>query len=213
MCCHSICQTDDNLIFIDIDIQSAHSHFAAKLAGEDSIINSLVTNKTIWKDKINDVRDQFLKHNIEDKIIKNIIKIGVYGTLNGGNPVGETILNENIIEEFFGNKEDNIKLELKKIIQNLFNTWDLIEELKSLNEKVTTDLSLTALTYSIDRIEPYMVDKIDKKHKAISRYLQGYEVVLLSILSYYVLYIGGLVVNLEHDGLLCLFIKKIKFKP
>ena len=205
MCCHSICQTDDNLIFIDIDIQSAHSHFAAKLAGEDSIINSLVTNKTIWKDKINDVRDQFLKHNIEDKIIKNIIKIGVYGTLNGGNPVGETILNENIIEEFFGNKEDNIKLELKKIIQNLFNTWDLIEELKSLNEKVTTDLSLTSLIYSIDRIEPYMVDK---KHKAISRYLQGYEVLLLSILSYYVLYIGGLVVNLEHDGLLCVFIKK-----
>ena len=29
--------------------------------------------------------------------------------------------------------------------------------------------------------------------------------VLLSVLSYYVLYFGGLVLSLEHDGLVCLF--------
>lgn len=207
--CISICQVDPNLIFIDIDIQSAHNHFAAKIAGDESVIQSLVTDKNIWKNKIKDVRSDFVPFNIDDKIIKRFLKIGVYGTLNGGNPVGNAILDTNIMDEFFSERNPEVQLQIRNQIKTTFETWNLIEELKSLNSKVTQKLDLTNLIYSIDRIEPYMVDQ---PHKAISRYLQGYEVILLSVLSYFVLYTGGLVINLEHDGLLCLFTKKPNIK-
>jgi hypothetical protein len=48
-------------------------------------------------------------------------------------------------------------------------------------------------------MEPY---KIESPHRGISRVLQGFEVVLLSVLACECLKIGLLPISLDHDGLL-----------
>lgn len=64
--------------------------------------------------------------------------------------------------------------------------------------------TIQCITYSVDRVDPY---ELSKGHKIISRYLQGYEVILLSIMGYFVLYTSGLILYNDHDGLLCIYRK------
>lgn len=201
-CLMTICQANKDFVIIDLDMRSAHGFVAAKLAGEDSVIQSLVKNTNLWKEKIAEIRGDF-PSDITDKQLKMALKIGVYGTLNGGNPIGDQILDDNIMEGVFSKLKDK-QLTKEKLIK-IFSEWKLIESIKQLNEEVSTKYGELNTLYGIDRMKEY---SLKEKHKLISRYLQGYEVVLLSIISYYILYSGGLVLSLEHDGVVCLFEKK-----
>lgn len=203
-CLLAIACADPNFVIIDLDMRSAHSFIAAKLAGEDSLIRDLINNKNIWADKIQEIRRDFPSY-VSDKELKNSLKIGVYGTLNGGNPTGAEILDDNIIEGVFGGLDHKRKDEVKHKIQKVLKEWKLIDSIKELNELVSVKSNEGNIMYGIDRIKEY---ELKERHKMISRYLQGYEVVLLSIISYYILFHGGLVVSLEHDGVVCLFRKK-----
>lgn len=203
-CLYTLACADNNFIIVDLDMRSAHSFIAAKLAGESSLINELIHNKSIWQDKIEEIKNEFPNY-ITNKNLKDTLKIGVYGTLNGGNPLGDQILDDNIIEGVFGHLDDQQKATTKNIIKIVFKDWKLIESIKRLNELVCTKNDDLNTMHGIDRIKEY---KLKERHKLISRYLQGYEVVLLSIISYYILFCGGIVLSLEHDGVVCLFQRK-----
>lgn len=200
-CLMTICQTNQNYVIIDLDMRSAHSYIAAKLAGPDSVIQSLLNNN-IWKNKVEEIKGDF-PESISFKQLKAALKIGVYGTLNGGNPVGPQILDDNIMEGVFGKSVD--QQIIKEKIITVFENWDLIASIKDLSNQVSVKYGLLNELHGIDRLKPYA---LEEKHKLISRYLQGYEVVLLSVIAYNILYSGGLVLSLEHDGVVCLFEKK-----
>ncbi len=57
-------------------------------------------------------------------------------------------------------------------------------------------------SFTLDSVEPYGVDSV---HKGISRALQGYEVVLLSVLVRAIVLRGGIPINLAHDGCMAIF--------
>lgn len=54
-------------------------------------------------------------------------------------------------------------------------------------------------TYTIDRLAPYT---FDSGHKRLSRVLQGFEVVLLTVLVFQLLKIKAKVISLDQDGVL-----------
>ena len=91
-----------------------------------------------------------------------------------------------------------LKVKLAKLIWPLI--WPLISEVKNLNFKCSfKDVDDVHKVYTIDRTSPYL---LDSPHKGISRVLQGFEVVLLSILLHDILTLKLLPISLDHDGIL-----------
>lgn len=109
----------------------------------------------------------------------------------------------------------SIKPELKKVIDEagpsfeqtdlykdflkVFGNDPLVSEVKQLNMICVNQWGDKVFT--VDRVEPY---KIQSKHLGISRVLQSFEVVLLSLLTRACIIRGHLPLSLDHDGLLCL---------
>ena len=61
--------------------------------------------------------------------------------------------------------------------------------------------------FTIDRSEPY---KINSKHLGISRVLQSFEIVLLTVLIKECLKLNILPISLDHDGALCVVNKEVQ---
>jgi hypothetical protein len=92
----------------------------------------------------------------------------------------------------------------KNKIKLVFDEFQISNELKSFNKSCVYEgprdsKGPTFLTHTIDRPDVY---SCDTPHKGISRVLQGFEIVLLSVLVKNVLETGGLPVSLDHDGLI-----------
>jgi len=84
----------------------------------------------------------------------------------------------------------------KKILKG----FDLIQEVEKLNEQCAIQEGFKDYkVYTIDRCEPY---RFNSKHMGISRVLQGFEVVLLSVLAHEILKNKCLPISLDHDGIL-----------
>ena len=91
---------------------------------------------------------------------------------------------------------------------NLFTytEWAIIQEVKNVNTKVfhmwiSGQGGLTQL-YGVDRQELDCLSNLFLIYKAISRYLQGYEVIMMAVIAYNIMLLAGQVISLEHDGVL-----------
>jgi hypothetical protein len=143
--------------------------------------------------------------------VKKLLKVALYTSLNGGNPSGPERMLDNIAlnlgsylhKKNISGKTEEIKTDpiwdaLGKVMEDCL----LIKEVKDLNMECVYHDGDKIFSFTVDRVIPY---ETDSDHKGISRVLQGFEVVLLSVLARDVLAMGGLPVSLDHDGLLMMF--------
>jgi len=144
---------------------------------------------------------------VPDKIIKKILKVGLYTSLNGGCPFSD----EQVAKSIKTNcsylvpqgvkEEDYVTLPIFDCIKQCLSNFTLAKELGALNKQcyIQKDYSgdIVYQTYTPSRMDPWF---IDAPHKGISRVLQGFEVVLLAALTREILLMGGVPLSLDHDG-------------
>ena len=142
---------------------------------------------------------------IEDKLIKKILKVGVYTSLNGGNPASHDRIFDNLSENAgaYLPKDAIEKAPVYLATKEILESFQILKEVKDLNKECFTKAMDKTFTYTIDRKVPYQTES---SYKGISRVLQSFEVVLLSILTREVIRYQGLPLSLDHDGLMALFI-------
>lgn len=192
-----------------MDLSSCHSHVVAAFLGLKSLIHRSTMDSTLWSEKVDSIYPQLktISTLIEKKTLKKSLKVSLYSTLNGGNCCGSTIL-KGIVEDNFSTINDKEKALIYKQLEKTFSDWQLVKELTQLNQTIFTEFSSSStpqvFMYGVDRIEPYILEKRES-YIMISRFLQGYERVLLTVLSYFITYIGGIVISCEHDGCLAAF--------
>lgn len=199
-----------NYSILDIDMSAAHSRFAISLSGtrNSDLYRAVDGSAKFW-----DERASFFHAKVEaagiplnQEEVRKMLKVALYTSLNGGNPVGVARLYKNIsdhkptlINGFKSTSEfenSNVYIGLRSI----FSQFVLIDEVKEINTKCITEDG--GYTFTINREEPYAVDS---PHKGISRALQGFEVVLLAVLTRAIVSRGGLPINLAHDGVMAVF--------
>lgn len=210
-----------NAVFIDIDMGAAHTRIARYLLHkEGSNLDYSLKDPQFWNVQISKARPYYEESgvNISDKIIKKLLKVGLYTSLNGGNPcsVERLVANLSLNVEDYINSNGLVSIEdlktsgLYRATENCFNNFTLVKEVKDINTKCSMKfdhLKQAYKTFTVDRVSPYI---IDKPHKGISRVLQGFEVVLLTVLVKEIMLKGGIPVSLDHDGVLVMF-SKTKF--
>lgn len=200
----------ESFTFIDVDMSAAHSRIAKYLLGDpESVMGLSLNDANFWETQVNALKEIYLRGGLEvpPKIIKKILKVGLYTSLNGGNPISEARLNDNLTlnagDYLFsiGVAKENLNdSSFWNLTKEMLLSFQLINEVKNLNLKCSfKDYDDQYKVYTLDRTSPYV---IDSPHKGISRVLQGFEVVLLSILLYDVISLKLLPVSLDHDGIL-----------
>lgn len=201
--------------FIDIDMSACHSRVAAYLMYDTaSQISLSLEDAGFWKRQIEWATPFFESNGVDlsPEEIKKMLKVMLYTSLNGGNPSSESRLIDNI-----GNNAKAYllreKLDTPLLIENstlyaatyqAASQFALANELKDLNKICAQRGTYTDSYYTstVDRAEPYSLNSV---HLGISRVLQGFEVVLLTLLVKFGLEEGGFPVSLDHDGALFAF--------
>lgn len=197
---------------VDFDFAGAHAVIATRLLGpSERLLRECVSSSSFWDDqtKIFMLRNGFSDLKISQKECRAILKIMLYTSLNGGNPLSPARVFDNL-----GNFKFDLVTQVHQGLDfrqsadyanfcKVFAENPLIDEVKSLNEKCVSEWG--DRVYTVDRKSPY---KIESKHKGISRVLQSFEVVMLSVLVRACLSLGLLPLSLDHDGVLCLDINK-----
>ena len=208
------------ILFIDVDMTAAHVRIARKLTNlDESNLDRSLKDAQFWNTQIAKARPFYeeLGVNISDKTIKRMLKVALYTSMNGGNPAG----NDQILKNLAGNAAEIIQREKMRSVGELrssplyvatmksFDNFDLIKEVSNIKNKCAILNSSVSsytpyedrsyLTFTVDRAEPYVVLQ---PHKGISRVLQGFEVVLLSVLVKDLLSLGMIPISLDHDGVL-----------
>lgn len=196
--------------YLDLDMSAAHARFAVVLQQRrDSELREAVieggafwdSRTEIFHKKLSDVGVE-----IEKKQLRGMLKVMLYTPLNGGEPLGLNNLFKNFSDNApqlikqFSSKDEFYKSEFYKKSTSVFNTFNLIKEVSLLNKQCVIPNGLG--TYSLDRSEMYTYKS---PHQGISRALQSFEVVLLTVLTRAILKRGGLPINLAHDGVTALF--------
>lgn len=204
---------------VDCDMSACHSRVAASLLlKENSQIRSSLEDDNFWGRQVKIFGPFYNEYGvmIPDAIIKKILKVMLYTSLNGGNPGSEARLIDNLSKNA---SEYLAQMELKDphllINSKIFDAstkvagkFNLANEIKELNKTCVVP-SMTRkiyFTHTIDRAVPYESESI---HYGISRVLQGFEVVLLSILTQLSLKNNALPISLDHDGILLLVPEEI----
>lgn len=201
---------------LDCDMSACHSRVAASiLRKESSQIKFSLEDGNFWKGQVGLFKPTFAKYDVDitEDTIKKILKVMLYTSLNGGNPGSEARLFDNLksnakdyINKFKLNLNDPEVLltsNLYYAAQEVAGKFELARELKELN-KACVKPSLTRkifYTFTVDRYEPYESESV---HYGISRVLQGFEVILLSVLTRIAVSNNCLPISLDHDGILLL---------
>lgn len=140
--------------------------------------------------------------------------MGLYTSLNGGNPSNKDRIADSLslnAKELLAS-EETIPLPEKKIFKatkKALDQFSLVAEVKNLSQKCVRKQDGKFLMYTVDRGKPY---ETQVQHKGISRVLQGFEVVLLSVLIKECFRLGLIPVSLDHDGFLAIPSKKPLYK-
>lgn len=206
-------------VFIDVDMSAAHTRIARYLLSDSQsdLERSLVDND-FWQKQILLYKPYCEGLNLDDKTIKKILKVGLYTSLNGGNPYSDKQLVANISLNAVQYLETKNLLINPELIQNdsifsslkeLLKNFKLINEVKNLSSKCFIEsYNINNIkefeVYTVDRVMPYATDS---GHKGISRVLQGFEIVLLTTLVYDVLKCNFQILSLDHDGLFIMMTK------
>jgi hypothetical protein len=201
--------------FVDVDFSAAHTRIARYLLFEfESELDKSLEDPNFWEIQVNNARTHFEQQNLDltDKTIKKLLKVGLYTSLNGGNPTSKGRMIDNLFlnaeKEVLNSKDIDLQSietfytsKIYRATEDCFNSFKLINEIKSLNHPCAKfhEGSKMNRSYTIDRMIPY---EYDSKHLGISRVLQGFEVVLLTVLVKNLLKSGALPASLDHDGAL-----------
>lgn len=111
---------DREAVFVDIDMGAAHTRIARYLRSDpESQLDSSLKDPMFWGTQIQKAKPSFEENGvyIDEKAIKRILKVGLYTSMNGGNPVSEERLLFNIAmnAESYINKEGiSSRAELKE---------------------------------------------------------------------------------------------------
>lgn len=176
-------------MFVDLDMSAAHTRIARfMLADSQSDLERALKDIQFWDSQM-DHLESFLKERQVDlprKNFKKILKVALYTSLNGGNPlsVDRLVSNLSINAEEYINKngistfDDLISSSLYKAMTEVIQSFRIVEEVKQINttcyvkQQIFNEKHL--VTYTIDRQIPY---EVDSAYKGISRVLQGFEIV------------------------------------
>lgn len=190
---------------VDVDMSAAHARFAITLQGnrQTQLYYAVTQSGKFWDEKAAFYHSKIAEKGIalDQKQVRAMLKVSLYTSLNGGNPFGVTRLLKNISDQNpaltreFTSEVEFEKSDLYQSLKMILETFDLIAEVKALNKQCVTEDGKK--TWTLDRQKPYYVDSV---HKGISRALQGYEILLLSVLVHAIVKRGGLPINLAHDG-------------
>lgn len=202
-----------NVVFVDIDMGAAHSRIACFLnRGFGKFLEASLKDPNFWGTQVKKVKPIFEKAGISrnDGEIKKILKVGLYSSLNGGNPSSDNRIMENMKQnagrylKIKGINENDAKAlqsdSLFFAIRYAFEGFALIQEVRDLNQRCCVpthfpDKERAYMCYSVDRSTPYFVES---QHKAISRVLQGFEVVMLAALVADIFALGGIPASLGN---------------
>lgn len=200
--------------FIDIDLSACHANVASATQNDhNSELHKLVNVKgNFWSDNATIYQNRISEKGvlIDVKELRAILKVAFYTSLNGGNPFNKNRLSANLkvsaprLLEGFSSIKGLAESNDFKVIQEEISKFQIISEVTTLNEDCVDPE--TKQTFTIDREQPYKVNSV---HKGISRVLQGFEVILLCHLRRTIKNMGGIPVNLAHDGLLVYFKEQV----
>ena len=195
--------------FLEIDMSACHSRVARSLIlSPDSVLGVSLREPQFWATQVNALKIFYLERdlNVDDKTLKRILKVALYTAMNGGNPASDARLLDNLSNNYepyareFTSVEQLQMSPLWSATKEILNRFSLVAEVRNLNETCAVkEEDGSYKTYTPDRWEPYVVEG---KHLGISRVLQGFEVVLLTVLVKQCLIQGSLPVSLDHDGVL-----------
>jgi hypothetical protein len=91
----------ENVAFVDIDMGAAHSRIACYLnRGIGKLLEASLKNPDFWATQVKKVKPVFQKAGISlhDGEIKKILKVGLYTSLNGGNPSSDNRIMDNMTQ-------------------------------------------------------------------------------------------------------------------
>lgn len=193
---------------IDLDMSACHANVAASIQTKrETLLKEAVKNPAFWDFQVEQILPiiNFSQTLLDPKELRKILKVGFYTCLNGGNPTSDKRLlaNMSVSAKGFISKFISVDACLKssdfKEIKKVLSSFELFNQVKNLNESCHCNKTSV---YTIDRKLPYL---IDSSYKGISRVVQGFEVVQLSILVKEILLLKGLPLSLDHDGVLAFF--------
>ena len=193
---------------VDFDLSGAHANIATCLqGGGPTLLKQMTTSPSFWDERTELYWPSVERSNlgIDKSALRESLKIMLYTSLNGGNPLNPERVRDNLkaVDATLGlsilELDDFEYTTLFKEFVGIFGSDPLVSEVKNLNEICVNNDKNSV--FAIDRVEEY---KIDSVHQGISRVLQSFEVILLSILVKSCLDKRYLPLSLDHDGVLCL---------
>jgi hypothetical protein len=125
-----------------------------------------------------------------------------------------TYCNHLLKEDPKNTKSQFMNTKIFKAAYNALDQFQLIAEVRSLNKECASlfsepdEITKEFETYTVDRVKPYLTMST---HYGISRVLQGFEVVLLSVMVKSIIELGA--ISLDHDGCMVLFCASFKISP
>jgi hypothetical protein len=196
----------NDFVVLELDMSACHSRVAASLLPSGNTLEEALSAPDFWSNQT----DLYIKKyhdsdiDMDKKTLKKIFKVALYTALNGGNPAGVERLMDNLMAnamELLPDKNPTQSM-LYSVTKENLEDFQLLKEVKDLNQMCYNKIGHYTYTYTVDRYIPY---RNSSAHKGISRVLQGFEVVLLSRLTRYVLETDGLPLSLDHDGLMAMY--------
>lgn len=194
------------ICIIELDINACHTRIASSLLYKGNLLSKALSGTNFWDEQTSIYIESFFKAGIDmnKKMLKRIMKVGLYTSLNGGVPSSHDRLVDNLLDnarDFWPEKKLTTS-PIYTITKEVLSELPVIKEVKGLNKECYMAGLSHSYTYTVDRVIPY---ENTADYKGISRVLQGFEVVLLTRLASSVINTNGLPLSLDHDGLLVMY--------
>jgi hypothetical protein len=132
------------IFFLDIDCAAAHSRIASFLLSDyESSLSTSLRDEGFWDGQISNVLPFYENYEveIERKMVKKILKVGLYTSLNGGNPWSH----DRLVDSLTLNAKDSVKeytkgdfplseTALYKATKEVLENFTLVNEVKNLSK-------------------------------------------------------------------------------
>lgn len=198
---------------LDLDMGAAHARVAIALQKDDKseLYRSVVASGSFWDEKAQLYHRKFVDAGvaIEKPQVRAMLKVVLYSSLNGGSPLGKELLFDNItlnhpiLTKPFFNADHFETSDLYNCFRHVLSDFSLIKEVGALNAHCAIKMGEEDyITFTLDRESAY---QFNSSHKGISRALQSFEVVLLTVLVQKIIQSGGMPLNLAHDGVMAIY--------
>lgn len=191
--------------FLEVDLSACHTRIASSLlAKEGNPLELSLAGDNFWKTEVGAYLPWFQDANpsVVFKNVKDILKVFLYTSLNGGNPGSPGSLDRVLKGKASHLIQEPFKNQMYEVTAKVAKDWPLTTAVQGLNKtcfclsEVDPD---RVYVYCLDQIPPYILSKSDS-YCGISRVLQSFEIVLLSVLTGFLAQRSLLAISLEHDG-------------